>query len=52
MKNQREQDAYILRMVDIRKTFGELVANDDVNLNVKRVRYTPLWGKMERESPP
>ncbi|MCI8474252.1 MAG: ABC transporter ATP-binding protein [Oscillospiraceae bacterium] len=45
MKNQREQDAYILRMVDIRKTFGELVANDDVNLNVKKGSVHALVGE-------
>lgn len=43
--NVFQDDAYILRMVNIRKTFGELVANDEVNLNVKKGTVHALVGE-------
>lgn len=42
MKNTED---YILRMEHIRKTFGGLTANDDVNLNVKRGTVHALIGE-------
>lgn len=44
-KNPIEQEEYILRMVNIRKTFGDLVANDGIHLNVKRGTVHALVGE-------
>ena len=38
-------DDYVLQMRNIRKTFGSLVANDDVNLNVKRGSVHAIIGE-------
>lgn len=44
-KNTHGDEEYILRMVGIRKTFGSLVANDDIHLNVKKGTVHALVGE-------
>lgn len=36
---------YILEMKHITKRFASVVANEDVNLSIKRVRFTRCWAK-------
>ena len=43
--NKNQNDEYILKMCKIRKTFGELVANDDVDLYVKKGSVHALVGE-------
>ena len=40
---------YIIEMNHITKRFPGIVANDDVSIQVKRVRYTLFWGEWSGE---
>ena len=38
--------SYVVEMLNITKRFGNLVANDNVTLQVKKEKSTRYWGKM------
>lgn len=41
---------YIIEMLNIRKEFPGIVANDDVTLQVKKAKYTPFSVKTAPEN--
>lgn len=43
---------YILEMKHITKRFASVVANEDVNLSVKKARSMLFWVKTEPENQP
>lgn len=43
---------YIVEMKHITKRFPGIVANDDVTIQIKRVRSLPCWERMVPENPP
>lgn len=38
---------YAIQLKNVTKTFGKVVANKNVNLDVKKVRSSPFWEKTE-----
>jgi len=42
---------YAIQLKNVTKTFGKVVANKNVNLDVKKVRFSPFWEKMEVARP-
>lgn len=46
------EQAYAIEMLHITKRFPGIVANDDITLQLKKVRYMPCSAKTERAKAP
>lgn len=42
---------YAVEMLNITKRFPGIIANDNITLQLKKVKSTPFWGKTGRENP-
>ena len=42
---------YAIEMLGITKRFPGIIANDNITLQLKKVRFMRSWGKMEQENP-
>ena len=51
-RGENRMSEYILEMKHITKRFASVVANEDVNLSVKKARSMLFWVKTEPENQP
>lgn len=46
------QTEYAIQLEHVTKTFGPVIANHDVTMNIRRGRFCPCWARTAPAKPP